>query len=133
MSNMEYSGLVPTDPSNVELRAKRFETDKAARFEEMTRERARIRATLPSLKGPIRGTCTEKCPEYERFERELHFDLSTFEMVPGTEIPSFPGDYPKIEHSKAVKKYQRPAAGNEQPLPEDVRPPKILNVLLFNC
>lgn len=66
------------------------------------------------------------CPEYERHEREIHLDLSMFEMVPGTETPSGPGEYPRIDHSRAVKKYHRPAAGNEQPFPEDVRPTEIL-------
>lgn len=32
----------------------------------------------------------------------------------------------RIDHSRAVKKYHRPAAGNEVPLPEDVRPPPVL-------
>lgn len=32
----------------------------------------------------------------------------------------------RIDHKKAVKKYQRSSAGNEAPLPEDVRPPPIL-------
>ena len=27
------------------------------------------------------GTCLDMCPEYERHERELHLDLSPFEMV----------------------------------------------------
>lgn len=32
----------------------------------------------------------------------------------------------RIDHQRAVKKYHRPAAGNEAPLPEDVRPPSVL-------
>lgn len=27
------------------------------------------------------GTCYDMCPEYERHEREAHFDVSPFEMV----------------------------------------------------
>lgn len=41
-------------------------------------------------------------------------------------MPKAPGDFPRISHDKAVKKYHRPAAGNEAPLPEDVRPPSVL-------
>jgi hypothetical protein len=67
------------------------------------------------------------CPEYERHEREIHLDLSTFEIMPGTEKT---GSYPRIDHSKAVKKYHRPAAGNEQPLPSDVRPPHVLEMTI---
>lgn len=29
----------------------------------------------------IVGTCNSKCPEYEMHEREIHLDLSDFEMV----------------------------------------------------
>ena len=68
------------------------------------------------------------CPEFERHEREIHLDLSPFEMIPGTEVPSSPGDFPRIDHALAVKKYHRPAAGNEAPFPEDVRPPVVLKV-----
>jgi hypothetical protein len=32
----------------------------------------------------------------------------------------------RIDHAKAVKMYHRPAAGNEQPLPSDVRTPEAL-------
>ena len=35
---------------------------------------------------------------------------------------------PRVDHAKAVKKYHRPAAGNEAPLPEDVRSPSALKV-----
>lgn len=97
-------------------------------FEMLTKERALKRTKVNLTKGTLIGTCEEKCPEYERYEREIHLDLSSFEIIPGTEIPSFPGDYPKIDHKRAVKKYHRPAAGNEQPLPEDVRPPHVLKV-----
>jgi hypothetical protein len=40
-------------------------------------------------------------------------------QVPGTET---------VDHQKAVKAYARPAAGVEQPLPSDVRPPAVLLV-----
>ncbi len=33
-----------------------------------------------------------------------------------------------IDHSRAVKAYSRPAAGADQPLPSDVRPPPVLLV-----
>ncbi len=75
---------------------------------------------------PLVGQCQDMCPEYERYEREVHLDLSPFEMIPGSERPVNPGDHPCIDHGRAVKKYHRPAAGNEAPLPEDVRPPAVL-------
>ena len=46
--------------------------------------------------------------------------------VAGAEIWSqYPGTY-RIDPAIAVKAFHRPAAGNEQPLPSDVRPPHIL-------
>lgn len=81
-------------------------------------------ATPHSL--PLVGLCQEMCPEYERYEREIHLDVSPFEVMPGTERSAGFGDHPKIDHSRAVKKYHRPAAGNEAPLPEDVRPAPVL-------
>ena len=35
-------------------------------------------------------------------------------------------EHARIDHSRAVKKYHRPAAGNEAPLPEDIRPTSVL-------
>lgn len=62
------------------------------------------------------------CSEWERYEREVHLDVSPFEALG----PSIPGEPTRIDHSRAVKKYHRPAAGNEAPLPEDVRPSPVL-------
>lgn len=39
----------------------------------------------------------------------------------------------RIDKSRAVKAFHRPAAGNEQPLPSDVRPPAVLVVSLNFC
>jgi hypothetical protein len=47
-------------------------------------------------------------------------------QIPGTEKLKMP----RIDHTKAVKKYHRPAAGNEIPLPEDVRPSSVLMVTI---
>ncbi|KAJ3319962.1 hypothetical protein HDV06_005780 [Boothiomyces sp. JEL0866] len=61
--------------------------------------------------------CMDMCPEYEREEREFTNFLEIFEKIPGTE---------QVDHSKAVKRYKRSAAGDPPPLPCDVRPPHIL-------
>lgn len=34
----------------------------------------------------------------------------------------------RIDRQRAVKAFHRPAAGNDQPLPSDVRPPEVLKV-----
>lgn len=109
-------------------RSARFEADASSRFEQLSREReARRRAYEASPHPlPLVGRCLEMCPEYERYEREVHLDLSAYEMQPGTERPQTVGEHPRIDHGRAVKKYHRPAAGNEAPLPEDVRPPAVL-------
>jgi len=70
----------------------------------------------------LQGICEAMCPEYERYEREVHLDVSPFEQA----APAAPGEQPRIDHGRAVKKYHRPAAGNEAPLPEDVRPSPVL-------
>lgn len=59
--------------------------------------------------GGIVGTCTEMCPEAERYERERDRDLSVFEIIPGTGSAAV-GDTPRVDHARAVKKYKRAAA-----------------------
>ena len=67
------------------------------------------------------GTCMDMCPEYERVEREVQKELDRWEVVPGTT---------HADPTAAVKIYRRPAAGRELPLPEDVRPPAVLEKTL---
>ncbi|PLW16339.1 hypothetical protein PCANC_21158 [Puccinia coronata f. sp. avenae] len=70
---------------------------------------------------PFLGTCRDMCPEFERHEREYQNNSDRWERYPGTF---------RIDPKKAVKAFHRPAAGNEQPLPSDVRPPDILKSTL---
>lgn len=70
---------------------------------------------------PFFGTCTQMCPEFERHEREYQNNTDRWERYPGTM---------RIDPLKAVKAFHRPAAGNDQPLPSDVRPPHILKATL---
>ena len=65
------------------------------------------------------GECMEMCPEYEIEEREYTNFLEPFEKIPGTN---------RVDHTKAVKRYKRSAAGDPPALPCDVRPPKVLFV-----
>ncbi|GJJ14158.1 hypothetical protein Clacol_008418 [Clathrus columnatus] len=69
------------------------------------------------------GTCLDMCPEFERHEREFQKDVDEWEKIPGTSPK-------RIDHIRAVKKYRRSAAGNEDPLPSDLRPPHILKKTL---
>ncbi|KAG0298982.1 hypothetical protein BGZ98_010386 [Dissophora globulifera] len=89
------------------------------------RDDAIRRGDIPDPKKPVRledaisfiGTCRDMCPEFERHEREYQQNVEKFEKIPGTE---------HIDHSRAVKAFARPAAGADQPLPSDVRPPDVL-------
>ncbi|PVU88518.1 hypothetical protein BB561_005807 [Smittium simulii] len=70
-----------------------------------------------SAAKPTVGTCTLMCPDFEAEEREYQKGLDKLEMIPGTD---------KVDKSKAVKTFHRSAAGNDQPLPEDIRTPQTL-------
>ncbi|ORY76935.1 hypothetical protein BCR35DRAFT_353301 [Leucosporidium creatinivorum] len=119
-----------------ESRKKRFESSLPNnRFMELKplREAQRARdikaGLIPDPLKPMRldqatdflGTCIEMCPEFEREEREYQNNVDVLERYPGTS---------RIDPSRAVKAFHRPAAGNDQPLPSDVRPPHILKSTL---
>lgn len=69
------------------------------------------------------GTCQDMCPEFERYDRIITQELAIFEILKGTENDSLP----MVDHSLAVKKYRRSAAGKDPEIfPEDIRPPSVL-------
>lgn len=47
--------------------------------------------------------------------------------------PSLQDASGQADPKRTVKKYRRSAAGNEQPLPSDVRPPHVLSVRNNEC
>lgn len=67
------------------------------------------------------GTCRDMCPLYEREQREYQNDVKKWEVNQATG---------RIDKDLAVKAFHRPAAGNEQALPSDVRPPQVLSATL---
>lgn len=67
--------------------------------------------------GVFHGTCQDMCPLYEREQREYQNNVERWELNASTG---------RIDKDLAVKAFHRPAAGNEQSLPSDVRPPEIL-------
>lgn len=69
----------------------------------------------------FRGICMDMCPLYEREQREYQNDVKRWEVDPRTG---------RIDKQLAVKAFHRPAAGNEQALPSDVRPPQVLSQTL---
>ncbi|TKA56638.1 hypothetical protein B0A53_01831 [Rhodotorula sp. CCFEE 5036] len=115
-----------------DARKKRFEaTLPNNRYLELKprREEQRLAAikagTIPDPSKPMRldqatdfeGTCQDMCPEWEREEREYQNNVDPLERYPGTT---------RIDPARAVKAFHRPAAGNDQPLPSDVRPAPVL-------
>ncbi|KAJ2482282.1 actin cytoskeleton and mitosis protein [Coemansia sp. RSA 2131] len=110
------------------LRRERFNnTEGERRYQQLVAERAQRRQQLMSQsnvhKGSLSeaakivGTCTLMCPEFEREERQLKNNIAQPEMFPGTR---------QADPARAVKTFHRSAAGNEEPLPEDLRTPDTL-------
>ncbi|OBZ80727.1 SAC3 family protein 1 [Choanephora cucurbitarum] len=112
-------------------RAQRFgATNKSAEYDRMKksrvheRQQAIDRGLIPDPNAPVRledaidfrGTCETKCPDFEILEREIQNGLDSLEM----------DAYGNADKHKVVKAYRRSAAGNEQPLPSDVRTPESL-------
>lgn len=66
----------------------------------------------------FRGICQTKCPQFEMVERDIQNSVDRLEM----------DEEGNLDKNKAVKAYRRSAAGNDQPLPADVRSPEALIV-----
>ncbi|KAJ2768848.1 actin cytoskeleton and mitosis protein, partial [Coemansia nantahalensis] len=106
------------------LRRERFRnTEGEARYRQLVAERAARRKQLEeqgvlSRQGAlaeatkILGTCTLMCPVFEREERELKNNIAPQEQAAGTR---------RADPARTVKTFHRSAAGNEEPLPEDLR------------
>ncbi|KAL8671832.1 MAG: hypothetical protein Q9168_003672 [Polycauliona sp. 1 TL-2023] len=73
----------------------------------------------------IVGTCQHMCAEYERVQRVVQFMVDDCEKVQHSKenirVPS---------EDRMVKRYRRPAAGYEEQLPSDIRPPLVLQKTL---
>ncbi|KAI0086876.1 hypothetical protein BDY19DRAFT_908043 [Irpex rosettiformis] len=65
------------------------------------------------------GTCVDMCPRFERYQRERQHQLDRWELIPGTK---------RVDHKRAVKRYQR--AAGDRVIPSDLRPPPILKKTL---
>ncbi|KAJ1817589.1 actin cytoskeleton and mitosis protein [Coemansia sp. RSA 2599] len=126
---MEFNRSAEEEEQLKALRRQRFSnTEGERRYRQLVEARAKRREQLTaqgrlgrggSLSSAIKivGTCTLMCPEFEREERELKKNLAPQELVPGTR---------KADPQRTVKTFHRSAAGNEEPLPEDLRTPDTL-------
>ncbi|GAB7360260.1 hypothetical protein MBLNU230_g8020t1 [Neophaeotheca triangularis] len=107
-------------------------------FQKLKKERDRERAdaikrglladpekptTLANAIVPV-GTCKDMCPDLERVQRVVQLDLWD-EETDHTKGVDAQGRAQPVE-GKMVKKFKRAAAGNEEQLPSDLRPPPVL-------
>ncbi|KAI9496070.1 SAC3/GANP/Nin1/mts3/eIF-3 p25 family-domain-containing protein [Zychaea mexicana] len=135
ISSMQPPAMSSKNTSTAEQRLKRFgDTDKSILYTQMKEDRVierREAIRTGQIADPdvprrledaidFRGTCQSMCPAFEIVEREVQ------NMLDPLEVDAFGNADP----NKAVKRYRRSAAGNEQPLPSDVRPPAVLTKTL---
>lgn len=75
----------------------------------------------------LKGTCLDMCPEKERYFRDDKHQISPYELTTIQDIvSSYDGNYPQLDHKKAVKEYSRSSADQEEPLPHQLRPASVL-------
>ncbi|KAJ2708851.1 actin cytoskeleton and mitosis protein, partial [Coemansia spiralis] len=103
--------------SESEARYRTLVAERAARRRQLEEQGALSRQGALAEATKIAGTCTLMCPVFEREERELKNNIAPQEQVPGTR---------RADPARAVKTFHRSAAGNEEPLPEDLRTPETL-------
>ncbi|KAM9034648.1 germinal-center associated nuclear protein-like [Sarcophilus harrisii] len=82
---------------------------------------ARVKRTDLDKAKAFVGTCPDMCPEKERYMRETTNQLSSFEVIPGTNL---------VDHAAAIKEYSRSSADQEEPLPHELRPPGVLSMTM---
>ncbi|KAF2366473.1 SAC3/GANP/THP3 [Trinorchestia longiramus] len=64
----------------------------------------------------LSATCSDMCPEKERYMREAQYDLSSYEMTADK----------KVDHKRTVKKFSRSSADKHEPLPHELRTGAVL-------
>ena len=74
------------------------------------------------------GTCQDMCPEYERVRRVVQRDVWYHESKEGDRSTTRYNRKPDEAHM--VKRFARSAAGQEEQLPSDLRPPSVLKMTL---
>ncbi|XP_067844236.1 germinal-center associated nuclear protein isoform X2 [Heptranchias perlo] len=82
---------------------------------------ARVKRTELEKAKAVVGTCPDMCPEKERYMRETRYQLSSFEIIPGTD---------KVNHEATIKEYSRSSADQEEPLPHELRPAAVLKITM---
>ncbi|XP_068959161.1 germinal-center associated nuclear protein-like [Petaurus breviceps papuanus] len=90
------------------------------RRDRLLREDQKRIVTLDKAEA-LTGTCSDMCPEKERYLREIQSQLSPFETLPGTD---------KVDHTAAIEEYSRSCAGPEELLLHELRPLAVLSVTM---
>ncbi|XP_046386444.1 germinal-center associated nuclear protein [Ischnura elegans] len=70
------------------------------------------------VSGRLLGTCPDMCPEKERYLRESQRQVHSYELKKTKEY--------SMNHFVAIKQYSRSSADQEEPLPHELRPSKVL-------
>ncbi|KAG1456070.1 hypothetical protein G6F56_006918 [Rhizopus delemar] len=135
----QQTSIPPVNESFVKKKQTQAQADRAARFGSSSkseiyaqlkkdriieREQAIKNGLIPDPNTPrrledaidFRGICQTKCPQFEMVERDIQNSVDRLEM----------DEEGNLDKNKAVKAYRRSAAGNDQPLPADVRSPEAL-------
>lgn len=84
--------------------------------DKVNRHGSKKQADLATAKAFV-GSCTDMCPEKERYDREEKRRLHNYEVLQGTEGTG----NPQVNHFLAVKEYSRSSADQEEPLPYELR------------
>ncbi|CAG0907038.1 unnamed protein product [Cyprideis torosa] len=86
-------------------------------------KRQRVREQDLSKAKAMLGVCPDMCPEKERYGRQEQRNLSLFEMSSNSSAY-------EVDHMRAVKAYARSSADQEEPLPFELRPGKVLRMTM---
>eukprot|EP00118_Oscarella_pearsei_P003719 m.15479 g.15479 ORF g.15479 m.15479 type:complete len:1736 (+) comp26395_c0_seq1:192-5399(+) len=101
----------------------------AERYEELKKRDAKMRqavvkdTSIQTAKAVV-GACPDMCPEKERYERESQRKYSYFEISVNS------AGERRFDHMKAVKEYSRSSADKEEPLPHEIRSPRVLRMTM---
>lgn len=74
------------------------------------------------------GTCTDLCPEKERWMREATSQVTSFEQLQSANNANTYSQ--QIDHTLAVKQYSRSSADQESPLPYELRNERALRLTM---
>ncbi|KAK3326452.1 SAC3/GANP/Nin1/mts3/eIF-3 p25 family-domain-containing protein [Apodospora peruviana] len=91
-------------------RTKVYSTLRKAELIDDPEKRRRLEDALP-----FKGICEDMCPEFEQISRIAEFDIKNEEKETRPDLTMWP------DVSRMVKKFGRSAAGQDAPLPMDVR------------